>query len=54
MSHRNNKTRWNSWYNMLDWVINKIKPSIVAVTNGNFHLAQDGLTVQDLENSWPY
>ncbi|MCJ1462693.1 hypothetical protein MMC07_001296 [Pseudocyphellaria aurata] len=45
--HRDNKTRWNSWYNMLDWAMNKIKPSIIPVSSEEAGLAQDVLTAEE-------
>ena len=41
MPHPDNKTRWNSWYNMLDWATNKTKSSIIAVSNEEADLAHD-------------
>ena len=47
LPHRDNKTRWNSWYDMLDWAINKIKPSIIAVSAEKASLTQDVLTAEE-------
>lgn len=47
MPHRDNGTRWNSWYDMLDWAIERIKPAVVAVSNDEPDLANDLLTAEE-------
>ena len=40
MPRRDNGTRWNSWYEMVDWSIRHLKPAIIAVTNEESDLAR--------------
>ena len=47
MPRRDNGTRWNSWYEMLDWSIKRLKPAIIAVTNEESDLAKDLLTAEE-------
>ena len=47
MPRRDNSTRWNSWYAMLDWAIERLKPAIIAVTNEEPDLARDILTAEE-------
>ena len=47
MPRRDNGTRWNSWYEMLDWSIKRLKPAIIAVTNEESDLAKDLLTADE-------
>lgn len=47
MPLRDNRTRWNSWYLMIDWAIFKIKPAIIAISNEEDDLADDVLTSDD-------
>ena len=47
MPHRDNGTRWNSWYEMLNWAIEKIKPAILRFTWETPALAKDQLSADD-------
>ena len=47
MPRRDNSTRWNSWYAMLDWAIERLKPAIIAVSNEEPDLAKDILTAEE-------
>ena len=47
MPHRDNGTRWNSWYLMLDWATQRIKGAIIAVTNEESDLQKDLLTAEE-------
>ena len=47
MPHRDNSTRWNSWYDMLDWAIKKIKAPIIAVSNEEPELSTDLLSAEE-------
>lgn len=47
MPRRDNSTRWNSWFNMLDWVLKKLKHVIISVTNEEPDLAKDILTAEE-------
>lgn len=47
MPRRDNGTRWNSWYEMLDWSIKRLKPAIIAITNAESDLAKDLLTADE-------
>lgn len=47
MPHRDNGTRWNSWYGMLDWAIRKIKGAIITLTNEDPALKDDVLSAKD-------
>ena len=47
MPHRDNSTRWNSWYDMLDWAIKKIKAQIIAVSNEEPELSTDLLSAEE-------
>lgn len=47
MPHRDNGTRWNSWYEMLDWAIRKIKPEIITLTHEEPDLSNDLLSAED-------
>ena len=47
MPRRDNGIRWNSWYEMLDWLIKRLKPVIIAITNEESDLAKDLLTADE-------
>ena len=47
MPRRDNGTRWNSWYLMLDWAITRIKGAIVTVTSEESNLEKDQLTAEE-------
>lgn len=47
MPHRDNGTRQNSWYDILDWGIEKIKPAIVSLSNEEADLSNDLLSAED-------
>lgn len=47
MPYRDDGTRWNSWYDMLDWAIQRIKAAIIAVINEEAALAKDLLTAEE-------
>lgn len=47
MPHRDNATRWNSWYEMLDWAIRKTKPAILQLTSEEEALSKDQLSADD-------
>ena len=47
LPHRDNSTRWNSWYNMLNWAIEKLKGAIIAVANEEPDLSQDLLSAEE-------
>lgn len=47
MPHRDNNTRWNSWYEMLNWAIEKIKPQLIALTHEEPDLSDDLLTADN-------
>ena len=47
MPRRDNGTRWNSWYEMLNWSIKRLKPAIIAITNEESNLAKDILTADE-------
>ena len=47
MPRRDNSTRWNSWYAMLDWTIKRLKPYIIAVAAEESDLASDVLTADE-------
>ena len=47
MPHRDNATRWNSWYEMLDWTLRKIRPAIIAISNEDVHLSTDILGAEE-------
>lgn len=47
MSRRDNETRWNSWYEMLDWFIKRLKPVIIIITNEKSDFANDILTAEE-------
>ena len=44
---RDNKTRWNSWYTMLNWAITKIKPAIITFCSDEEELKDDQLSALD-------
>lgn len=50
LPRRDNATRWNSWYNMLDWSISKIYSAIVAFCAEEDELKDDLLTPADWRN----
>ena len=45
--HRDNGTRWNSWYEMLDWAIQKTKPVILQLTSEEEASSKDQLSADD-------
>ncbi len=47
MPRRDNSTRWNSWYAMLDWALRKLKKAIIHVTSEEPELAKDVLTAEE-------
>ena len=47
MPRRDNGTRWNSWYEMLDWSIKRLKPAIIATTSEESELTKDLLTADE-------
>ena len=47
MSRRDNSIRWNSWYIMLDRVIQRLKVAIIAITNEEPDLAIDLLSAKE-------
>lgn len=48
MVHRDNGTRWNSWYHMLDWSLTRIKSALQHYCNDEAALTEDIL----LPNDW--
>lgn len=48
MVHRDNGTRWNSWYHMLDWSLSKVKRPLQHYCNDEAGLTHDIL----LPNDW--
>lgn len=44
---RANGTRWSSWYEMLDWAIQRIHPAIVSFANNEIELTNDVLSAED-------
>ncbi len=47
MPHRDNGTRWNSWYLMLNWAIQRVKGAIIAVSAEETDLQKDSLTAEE-------
>ena len=47
MPHRDNGTRWNSWFDMLDWSLSKIRTAIITVTNNEPALSKDLLGAEE-------
>ena len=47
MIRRDNMTRWNSWHTMIDWVLTKLQPAIVAYTAAEPDLTADILNGDD-------
>ena len=47
MSKRDNRVRWNSWFIMLDWSINRIKPFLQSFIGDDPDLSDDILTASD-------
>ena len=47
MSRRDNSTRWNSWYEMMDWATRRIKQAIISYTSEEPDLADDTLLASD-------
>ena len=45
--HRDNSTRWNSWYNIIDWALRKIKQAIIIYSSDESELADNILTASD-------
>lgn len=48
---RDNGTRWNSWFNMLDWAINKIKIAINQFCFDEEELKNDALNARTLKST---
>ena len=47
MPHRDNGTRWNSWFDMLDWSLSRIKPAIITLTSEEGALTNDLLAADE-------
>ena len=50
LPHRDNKTRWNSWDNILDWAIKRLKPAITQFCAEEDDLRDNHLTSLDWKN----
>ena len=44
---RDDFTRWNSWYDMLDWALNRVREAIINFVFNEPELADDQLTAAD-------
>ena len=47
LPHRDNSTRWNSWYNMLNWAIERVKGALITVANEEPDLSSDLLSADE-------
>ena len=57
MPRRDNGTRWNSWYEMLELSIERLKQAIIAVTSEESDLTKNIITADEwktLDHIWDF